>query len=196
MVPVFVPARSSVAEPVSAVTLSTRDGALTVIWHVAVQLPAEAVIVTEPALVATTMPFFTLAMFGSLLAQETRSSGAFAGCMAAVSVSESPICSSALSLSSLRLLTSMASFVTVTVQSAERLPALTVILALPSVTPVTTPSFTVATAALLLDQVSVSSVSSWPLASSTVALSVRVSCGAISAFSWSSVTEPTPDLPP
>ena len=58
-------------------------------------------------------------MFGSLLAQETRSSGAFAGCMAAVSVSESPICSSALSLSSLRLLTSMASFVTVTVQAAE-----------------------------------------------------------------------------
>ena len=57
------------------------------------------------------------------------------------------------------------------------------ILALPSVTPVTTPSFTVATAALLLDQVSVSSVSSCPLASSTVALSVRVSCGAISADS-------------
>lgn len=153
------------------------------IWHVAVQLPAEAVIVTEPELVATTMPFFTVAMFGSLLAQETRSSGAFAGCMVAVSVSESPICISARSLSSLRLLTSMASFVTVIVQSAERLPALTVILALPSVTPVTTPSFTVATAALLLDQVSVSSVSSCPLASSTVALSVRVSCGAISADS-------------
>ena len=97
IVQVFVPLRSSVAESVSALTLSTREGALTVIWHVAVQLPAEAVIVTEPALVAMTMPFFTVAMFGSLLAQETSSSGAFAGCMVALSVSESPICISALS---------------------------------------------------------------------------------------------------
>ena len=76
---------------------------------------------------------------------------------------------------------SMASSVTVTVHSAVSLPALAVIFALPSSTAVTRPSFTVATALLELLHSTSASVSSVPSASVTVAVSCRVSPGAISA---------------
>ena len=186
------PTMFSVMDGVPHATPEISDAACTVTAHSAVLSPAETVIVAVPASTAVTTPFFTVATRGLLLVQEISSSGAFAGESFAWSVSVSPGRICAVFWLSWMAVISMASSVTVTVHSAVSLPALAVIFALPSSTAVTRPSFTVATALLELLHSTSASVSSVPSASVTVAVSCRVSPGAISAVLWSSVISPTP----
>ncbi|MPN41061.1 hypothetical protein SDC9_188601 [bioreactor metagenome] len=135
------------------------------------------VTVASPAATAVTTPPFTLAMASSLLAQLTFLFVASAGAMVAAKVAVSPIFKAASFLSKVTPVTGTTTgsgSLTVTMQLAVFWPSsvVTVIVALPAATAVTTPSFTVAMASSLLDQLTFLLVAS---AGATVAAKVAVS---------------------
>ena len=138
------------AEVLLRVTLVTGVGT-TVIEQVAVLSPALAVIVAVPNFLAVTTPLETVATVASDVVQVTVLSVASSGPIVAVRVTVSPTFSDALLLSSVIEETSVAT--TVIEQVAVLSPALAVIVAVPSLSALTHPSFTVAMEASDEDQV-------------------------------------------
>ena len=117
--------------------------ATTVIWHVAVLLPALAVMVAVPTFFAVTTPFKTVAIVWSEELHVTVLSVASDGFTVAVSVTVSPALSDAVVLFSITEVTSVAT--TVIWHVAVLLPALAVMVTVPTFFAVTTPFETVAT---------------------------------------------------
>ena len=115
----------------------------TVIVHVAVLLPALAVIVAVPTFFAVTTPFETVAIVWSDVLQVTVLSVASDGFTVAVRVTVSPALRDAEVLFNVTEVTSVAT--TVIWHVAVLLPALAVIVAVPTFFAVTTPFETVAT---------------------------------------------------
>ena len=145
---------------------------LTITWQVADLSPAVAVITTVPSVIAVTTPSTTVAIASSELLQVTVLSVASSGLTVAVRVSVSPSVISSLSLSREISVTGMYASLTVTAQVADLSPAVAVMVARPTATPVTTPSFTVAILSSELLQVTVGSVASSGM---TVAVNVSLS---------------------
>lgn len=144
---------------------------VTVTVQDAVLLPSAVVtvIVAVPTASAVIVPLLTLAMFALLLLQEMFLFVASEGVTVAVNVSVPPTESV---VEVLLRLTPVTGTVTVTAQVADLLPAVAVIVAEPPATAVTLPfASTVATASLLLFQVTVLSVA---LEGDTVAVRVSV----------------------
>jgi hypothetical protein len=130
-------------------------GALTVTLQVAVLLPSSVVtvMVAVPALTAVIVPPDTVATVGALVLHVTFLFVALEGATVAVNVSILPTVIVVDDLFKDTPVTSTGGgAVTVTVQAAVLLPlaVVTVITALPTDTPITTPFVTVATAVLLL----------------------------------------------
>ena len=116
---------------------------MTVIWHVAVLLPALAVMVAVPTFFAVTTPFETVAIVSSEELQVTVLSVASSGFTVAVRVTVSPALSDAVVLSRVTEVTSVGT--TVISHVAVLSPALAVMVAVPTFFAVTTPFETVAT---------------------------------------------------
>ena len=131
--------------------------ALTVMLQIAVFPPSSVVtvIVVVPAFNAVTLPSATIATEVSLLVQVTFLFVAFSGVMFANNVSISPSNKVAEFLSIDIFSTGYIFSLTVTLQVAVLPPSsvVTVIVVVPGLSAITTPSFTVATAVLLLLQV-------------------------------------------
>ena len=125
----------------------------TIIEQVAVLSPAFAVIVAVPIFLAVTTPLETVATVASEVVQVTVLSVASSGPTVAERVTVSPTPRDALLLSSVIEETSVGA--TVTVQLAVLSPALAVMVAVPILSAVTHPSFTVAMEASDEDQVTV-----------------------------------------
>ena len=153
----------------SRVTLVTGV-ATTVTAQVALLSPALAVMVAEPTFLAVTTPLLTVAAEASEVVQVTVLSVASSGLTVAVRVTVSPAFREALVLSSVILVTGVAT--TVIAQVAVLFPALAVMVAVPTLIAVTTPLSIVATEASEVLQVTVLSVVSSGL---TVAVRVTVS---------------------
>ena len=115
--------------------------------HVAFASPQAAVMVAVPAFTAVTVPSLTVAIVLSEEVQTMVLSVVFSGSTVAVSLAASPSYSFSAVLSSVTPVAGMGGK-TVTTHSAFALPQAAVMVALPSFTAVTTPSFTVATASL------------------------------------------------
>ena len=133
---------------------------MTVTSHETFSVPAEAVIVAVPSLTALTNPFVTVATAVLLLFHFSVLSVASAGLTVAVSWTVSFCFNLTVVLFNETDVTGMTFFSTVTAQVALLPPQLAVIVAVPSLTAVTFPPLTVATAVLELDQVTVCSVAS------------------------------------
>ena len=175
---------------------TTGSGSPTVTTHLAVFWPSSVVtvMVASPAATAVTTPSFTVAMASSLLAQLTFLLVAFAGAMVVAKVAVSPIFRAASFLSKVTPVTGTTTgsgSLTVTTHSAVFWPSsvVTVMVALPTATAVTTPSFTVAMASSLLTQLTFLFVAS---AGATVAAKVTVSPIFKAASLLSKVTPVTP----
>ena len=160
--------------------------ATTVIWHVAVLLPALAVMVAVPTFFAVTTPFKTVAIVWSEELHVTVLSVASDGFTVAVSVTVSPALSDAVVLFSITEVTSVAT--TVIWHVAVLLPALAVMVAVPTFFAVTTPFKTVAIVWSEELHVTVLSVASDGF---TVAVSVTVSPALSDAVVLFSITEVT-----
>ena len=144
--------------------------ATTVTLHVAVLLPALAVMVAVPTFFAVTTPFETVAIVWSDVLQVTVLSVASDGFTVAVRVTVSPALSDAAVLSKVTEVTSVVS--TDTKHVAVLSPAFAVIVVSPTFFAITTPLETVAIVWSEDDQVTVLSVAS---SGFTVAVRVTVS---------------------
>ena len=144
----------------------------TVTLHVTVLSPAFAVMVAVPSLTAVTLPSFTVATASLEEVHVAALSVALSGLMVAVMVAVSPSFNSSEVWSRVIEVTATNFALTFTSQTAVLPPAFAVMVAEPSFTAVTTPSFTVATAVLEELQVTVLSVA---LLGLTVALMLDVS---------------------
>ena len=161
------------AIPVAGITF-----ALTVTSQAADTSPDFAVIVTFPAFNAVTTPLATVAIVSSDDVHATVLSVASSGVTVAVSVSVSPSVSSAVVLSRAMPVAGITFALTVISQVADISPAFAVIVALPALSAVTTPSTTVATVSSDDVHATVLSVASSGV---TVAVSVSVSPSVSSA---------------
>ena len=160
--------------------------ATTVTWHVAVLLPALAVMVAVPTFFAITTPFETVAIVWSEELHVTVLSVALDGLTVAVRVTVSPALSDAVVLSKVTEVTSVAT--TVIWHVAVLLPALAVMVAVPTFFAITTPFETVAIVWSEELHVTVLSVA---LDGLTVAVRVTVSPALSDAVVLSKVTEVT-----
>ena len=171
-VKVSVPPMTSVIDVLFKLTLVTVTG-FTVTTHCTDIPPAVAVIVAVPTPFAVTVPLDTVATEVLELLHVTVLSVAFVGATVAVRVSEVPF--TRLKVVLFKVTPVTATLLTVTVQVAVTpLPswAVAVIVAVPALTPVTTPlELTVATDVLELDQVTALSAA---LLGVTVAVKVVV----------------------
>ena len=171
-VKVSVPPMTSVIDVLFKLTLVTVTG-FTVTTHCADIPPAVAAIVAVPTPFAVTVPLDTVATEVLELLHVTVLSVAFVGATVAVRVSEVPF--TRLKVVLFKVTPVTATLLTVTVQVAVTpLPswAVAVIVAVPALTPVTTPlELTVATDVLELDQVTALSAA---LLGVTVAVKVVV----------------------
>ena len=147
--------------------------------HVAFASPQAAVMVAVPAFTAVTVPSLTVAIVLSEEVQTMVLSVVFSGSTVAVSLAASPSYSFSAVLSSVTPVAGMGGK-TVTTHSAFALPQAAVMVALPSFTAVTTPSFTVATASLEDVHTSVSVVFSGATVAARVAFSVGCRLSAVS----------------
>ena len=130
----------------SKVTVSVLTVMVTL--HSAMQEPDFAVIVASPDFFAVTLPSATVATDTSDEPQVTDLSVALSGLTVAVIVSVSPTCIDREVLSRVIDVTVTTLAETLTVQVEDLPPALAVIVAVPSLTAVTVPEFTLATEAL------------------------------------------------
>ena len=147
--------------------------------HVAFASPQAAVMVAVPAFTAVTAPSLTVAIVLSEEVQTMVLSVVSSGFTMAVSLAVSPSYSFSAVLSSVTPVARMGGK-TVTTHSAFALPQAAVMVALPSFTAVTTPSFTVATASLEDVHTSVSVVFSGATVAARVAFSVGRRLSAVS----------------
>ena len=160
----------------------------TVTIHSAEQVPDLAVIVALPDLRAVIFPFDTEATEPSEDVQTTVLSVASSGLIVAVRVSVSPTCIDKEVLSSVMDVTATILAETLTLQVADFPPALAVIVAVPSLTAVTVPEFTLATEALDDAQVTPSYSASL---GRTVAIRLKVSPSTISIVAVFNDTDDT-----
>ena len=147
--------------------------------HVAFASPQAAVMVAVPAFTAVTAPSLTVAIVLSEEVQTMVLSVVSSGFTMAVSLAASPSYSFSAALSSVTPVAGMGGK-TVTTHSAFALPQAAVMVAVPSLLAVTTPSFTVATASLEDVHTSVSVVFSGATAAVRVAFSVGCRLSAVS----------------
>ena len=147
--------------------------------HVAFASPQAAVMVAVPAFTAVTAPSLTVAIVLSEEVQTMVLSVVSSGFTMAVSLAASPSYSFSAALSSVTPVARMGGK-TVTTHSAFALPQAAVMMAVPSLLAVTTPSFTVATASLEDVHTSVSVVFSGATVAARVAFSVGRRLSAVS----------------
>ena len=160
-------------------------GVVTVILHLASFSPALAVMVASPSAIAVITPSLTVATFSSLEDHVTVGSVASSGSTLAVRVAVLPLMTGNSVLSKAIEVTGV---VTVILHLASFSPAFAVMMASPSATAVTTPSFTVATFSLPENHVTVGSVAS---PGSTVAVRVFFSPVLMASSVLSKVTDVT-----